>query len=432
VSDDPDDEGDKNWRNGEPDEVEMEWQILQKDYNKADGGANAVLVAAPEDLNQGDEVVTRRYEFFQYTGPLDEETGEAMGDAVGPDDKHGVGIKEINGVEIDLSAVEVVGDFIGSQMAAVDVDAPVGLIDHLQDGEVGMAYPDRRVVIEGARPFTSTSSGILPLGMDFDPVTGILSGTPLEAGDFSLAIIAEDGLNPAVEKQYSFVIAEVGQALPARSLLDLRVEPVGAGRALGGGSYEPGAQAAAHAEAGFVFVKWTDNGRTVGLTGEYRLSMDVHHSLIAHFRADAAATNVIETVSAPLEGGQTFGGGAYVSGSNVTVTATSSTGYEFKNWSVAGAEVSASGSYSFPAAAHRQLQANFTLIQPHMESGSDAAGISFLEWPANLPGWVLEECHDLKLGDWVESIRPLQTIGGRCHVEVDDPSGTVYLRLRHP
>ena len=40
VSDDPDDPEDRNWRNGEPDEVEVEWQILQTDYNAANGGAN--------------------------------------------------------------------------------------------------------------------------------------------------------------------------------------------------------------------------------------------------------------------------------------------------------------------------------------------------------------------------------------------------------
>ena len=44
-----------------------------------------------------------------------------------PDGIHGVGVKVINGVEVDLSTVEVVGEFTGSQMAAVDVDAPVGL-----------------------------------------------------------------------------------------------------------------------------------------------------------------------------------------------------------------------------------------------------------------------------------------------------------------
>ena len=35
VSDDPDDPNDKNWANGEPDEVEVEWQILQKKTQRA-------------------------------------------------------------------------------------------------------------------------------------------------------------------------------------------------------------------------------------------------------------------------------------------------------------------------------------------------------------------------------------------------------------
>ena len=35
VSEDPDDPDDVNWRNGEPDEVEVEWQILQKELQQA-------------------------------------------------------------------------------------------------------------------------------------------------------------------------------------------------------------------------------------------------------------------------------------------------------------------------------------------------------------------------------------------------------------
>ncbi len=50
VSNDPDHPEKKNWKNGEPDEVETEWQILQKDYGKVDGGLNAKKAAAPEDL----------------------------------------------------------------------------------------------------------------------------------------------------------------------------------------------------------------------------------------------------------------------------------------------------------------------------------------------------------------------------------------------
>ena len=84
VSDDPDDANDKNWKNNEPDEVEVEWRILQKKNVVGDAGPNAELAGAPEELPDGDEVVTRRYEFYKYVGPLDEETGEAMGDAVGP------------------------------------------------------------------------------------------------------------------------------------------------------------------------------------------------------------------------------------------------------------------------------------------------------------------------------------------------------------
>ena len=40
VSDDPDDPADVNWTNGEPDEVEVEWQILQTEFNNPDGNNN--------------------------------------------------------------------------------------------------------------------------------------------------------------------------------------------------------------------------------------------------------------------------------------------------------------------------------------------------------------------------------------------------------
>ena len=141
---------DKNWKNGEPDEVEVEWRILQKDYSKADGGANNKVPAAAEDLPGGNEVVTRRYEFFKYVGPLDAETGEAMGDAVGPDGIHGIGhvtyadhfnlaTDEWVTVTTDMATKMVVGDFTGAQMAAVDVDAAVGLIEHVSEGKLEQA-----------------------------------------------------------------------------------------------------------------------------------------------------------------------------------------------------------------------------------------------------------------------------------------------------
>ena len=103
VSDDPAGPPLKNWKNGKPDEVEVEWQILQTEFAAANGGANSELAAAPENLPNGNETVTRRYEFYIYTGPLDV-VGEAMGNAVAADGIHGVGTKLIDGANVDLSA----------------------------------------------------------------------------------------------------------------------------------------------------------------------------------------------------------------------------------------------------------------------------------------------------------------------------------------
>src|SRR6185295_1526960 len=86
VSDDPADPDDKNWRNGEPDEVEVEWQLLQTEFNQGNGhgnrNRNGHMVGAREDLDTGDKIITRRYEFYRYAGPIDPETGEAQSDSV--------------------------------------------------------------------------------------------------------------------------------------------------------------------------------------------------------------------------------------------------------------------------------------------------------------------------------------------------------------
>ena len=278
ISDDPEDPNDKNWRNGEPDEVEVEWQVLQKDYNKADAPNNE-LAAAAEELPNADEVVTRRYEFYKYTGPLDIESGEAMAQSVSDDSIHGVGLKLINGVEVDLSTVEIVGAFTGSQMAAVDVDAPVGLIDHVGEGEVNTPFTDRTVVVKGAWPFTSTITGALPTGMNFDVVTGVLSGTPTENGEFIFMIAANDGLNPEVSKNYTLRIAAEGEALPPESLVDTAIAPPGSGTTTGDGSFAPGTDVTVSATAagGYHFVNWTDNGRIVATTTSHTFTIDVNH-----------------------------------------------------------------------------------------------------------------------------------------------------------
>ncbi|MFY7952981.1 MAG: Ig-like domain repeat protein, partial [Armatimonadaceae bacterium] len=164
--------------------------------------------AEPEELADGDEVITRRWDFFAYTGPIDDETGEAKADEVADDGIHGVGIKEINGQQVDLGELEIVGNFIGAQMSAFDPEQQMGLIDHVQDGEIDTPYVDRSMVIGGTNPVTVSRNGALPTGMNFDTSTGILSGTPVDAGNYNFSLTATDGTGKNVTKNYLLKVVD--------------------------------------------------------------------------------------------------------------------------------------------------------------------------------------------------------------------------------
>jgi hypothetical protein len=278
VSDDPEDANENNWRNGEPDEVEVEWQILQVDHNSANGGANGELVGAPENLNHGDEVVTRRYEFYKYVGPIDAETGEALAQTVALNGTNGTG---------SYSNTVVVGAFIGSQMSAFDVDEPIGLIDHLQDGRINTAYPARTLVLSGSTNFVATDSGGLPSGMTFNRTTGVVSGTPSASGTFTFQVQVAASNNPVVTRKYLFIIAAAGAVLPPHSSVDTSASPATGGTTTGDSVYTNGTTATVTATpaAGFAFVNWTDNGELASSSASYMFTNLVNRSLVANFVA---------------------------------------------------------------------------------------------------------------------------------------------------
>ncbi|MCB1090238.1 MAG: putative Ig domain-containing protein [Verrucomicrobiae bacterium] len=300
VSDDPDDPNDRNWRNGEPDEVEVEWQLLQTDFNKGDGGANGELQAGAEGVGDGDEIVTRRYEFYEYKGPLDNETGEALAENVANDDLHGVGTKTANGTVYDLANTVIVGKYLGAQMSAFDPDSEVGLTEQLQDGVRNVAYPERTVVIPGNSPFSATLTGDLPPGLTFDEVSGLLSGTPTATGEFQFTVEASDADTPKVTKTYTITVTAPGAAVAPHYVIDTTVAPGDGGTTTGDGSYEPGADATvvANAAPGFVFQNWSEQGEIVSLTTSYTFPVDINHSLVATFVPDAGAFTAPVNVSA--------------------------------------------------------------------------------------------------------------------------------------
>ncbi len=509
VSDDPDDDDERNWRNGEPDEVEVEWHILQVEYADDEGGGNGEFDGAPEDLEDGDEVVTRRFEFYEYVGPLDVESGEAKADNVGADELHGDGVKEINDVEVDLSGVVVVGEYLGAQMAAFDAEAGLSLVEQLQAGEVGTAYPSRLVVVPGPLAFTAEVVGDLPDGLNFDDGSGILSGTPTTAGEFTFRIEAtEDGADAPVGRNYTIVVAEAGAELPPLGLVDTNALPYGGGSTSGDGAYAIGQVAPLVAEPapGYEFVGWEEKGQIVSEQAALLLTVDVNHSLVATFAVasyavtadsndpsagtasgggdfadgapvaltaapaagqvfvnwteggsqvsdaatytfDAAADRVLvanfmpeggETralsVAAPAGGGGTvLGSGTYIAGSEVTVRAHPEPGYIFVRWLAGGSTFSTDPAHAFALDAPVDLSAEFALIIPEVAMGHDPAGGIRIEWPADLPGWVLEEATGgLDESSWSASTAPVQTDGATRRATVEPGAARAFYRLTHP
>lgn len=266
----------KDWRNGEPDEVEVEWSLLQMDYTAEDGGANAELDGAAEGLPHGDEVVTRRYEFYAYVGPYDPENHEARTDKVGADGIHGTG---------SYSNTVVVGDFLGAQMSAFHNAAPMGLIDHLPDGEVGEPYPTRTVVIAGSSNFTAATSGALPDGLLFAVATGQISGTPNESGVFLFTVSVSVSNNLVLKKTYPLMIADVGEILPPHYAVDTLPSPADAGTTTGDGVYaQPDlATVVATPKPGYKFANWTENGAVVSTTAAFTSELTLNRSLVANF-----------------------------------------------------------------------------------------------------------------------------------------------------
>ena len=172
----------------------MEWSIQQTEFANPDG-ANNQLVGAAEALPVGDEVVTRRYEFYKYSGGL-QDSGEVWCDLwldVWTADQIALLKPACLDPADPTQPLPVVGDYIGAQMAGFNVEALLGMIDNVQDGNLSEPYPDRAIVVGGNTPYVTTiAAGALPAGLNIDTATGILSGTPLECGKFAYTVNASD------------------------------------------------------------------------------------------------------------------------------------------------------------------------------------------------------------------------------------------------
>ena len=135
-------------------------------------------------------------------------------------------------------------------------------------------------------------------------------------------------------------------------------EPSVGGTVTGGGTFNYGQSCTLTATpaTGYNFVRWTKNGQQVSTNATYTFNVTESAAFVAQFQLQSCA---IFVSAYPVEGGITTGGGSYLYGENLTVTATANEGYNFISWVEDDNVVSTEANYSFTVTGSRSLTAIF-------------------------------------------------------------------------
>ena len=88
------------------------------------------------------------------------------------------------------------------------------------------------------------------------------------------------------------------------------------------------------------------------------------------------ATETLTVAANPASAGSVSGGGSFVTGSAVTVTASANSGYTFTNWTANGTVQSTSPTYTFTLAADLNLVANFTANSASQTTAPDVTTLA--------------------------------------------------------
>lgn len=146
------------------------------------------------------------------------------------------------------------------------------------------------------------------------------------------------------------------------SVITVSASPTTGGSVSGGGTYRTGNTVTVSAvpSAGYQFVSWNQGNQIVSISAQYSFTANGNRTLTAVFQETKIYTVTVQ--ASPKDGGTVSGGGSYITGTSVTVTAQPSAWYEFVGWTEGAETASANASYTFQVTSNRALTANFEKI----------------------------------------------------------------------
>jgi|GEM_PF-1933578 len=174
----------------------------------------------------------------------------------------------------------------------------------------------------------------------------------------------ESGVEVSTDASYTFTVTGdrtlTANFAPIMHDITMIADPVAGGTMSGGGSVQVthDTTVTAHANDGYAFVNWTENGAEVSTDASYTSTVTGDRTLTANFEP---IMHDITVTADPAAGG-TVSGGSVQETLEATVTANANGGYTFVNWTESGTEVSTDASYTFTVTGDRTLTANFEAV----------------------------------------------------------------------
>ena len=158
------------------------------------------------------------------------------------------------------------------------------------------------------------------------------------------------------------LVANFTENPPTTYTVTVSANPTEGGNVTGGGTFEEGhsCTVTATANSNYTFENWTENGDVVSANASYTFTVNSNRNLVANFTENPPTIYTVTVSANPAEGGSVTGGGSFEEGQSCTVTATTSIGYLFDNWTENGIVVSSNASYTFAVNDNHNLVANFS------------------------------------------------------------------------